>query len=146
MFSLKLLLVAAVLVGVARATFIIQPVPQKPVETSTNCKIYLRNLSWALEDCVCRCFQNECLMAERSAEREKAGQTPLVPVSEEVCKKFKQKKCLPGWPVVAYFPIPSPCGCNGKPGSLEIKKFKSLCLLNKYSMECSKPYISVSKC
>ncbi|KAH8292544.1 hypothetical protein KR054_012363 [Drosophila jambulina] len=139
MFSLKFLLVAAaVLVGVTQATFIIQPVPQKPVVPSTNCKIYWRDHSWALEDCVCRCFQNDCLRAERSAEREKAGKTPLVPVSEKVCKKFIPKKCLLGWPVVAYFPIPSPCGCNGKPGSLETKKFKSLCLLNKYSAECSK--------
>ncbi|KAH8264025.1 hypothetical protein KR038_000545 [Drosophila bunnanda] len=142
MLSSKILLLAAVLVGVAQATFIIQPVPQKPVMPSTKCPIYLRELSWALEDCVCRCFQNGCLMAERSAEREKAGQTPLVPVSEEVCKKFNRKKCLIGWPVVAYFPIPSPCGCNGKAGSLETKKFMSLCLLNKYSAECSKRKIN----
>ncbi|XP_017068515.1 salivary glue protein Sgs-5 [Drosophila eugracilis] len=134
----------ATLVGVAQAIIIITPT--KPVEQTTKCQIYWRKHSWALEDCVCRVYQNDCLMREENDKREKAGKTPLIPVSEKVCKKFIKAKCLLGWPVVAKFPVPSPCGCNGKPGSLEIKKFKSLCELQKYAAECSKPYISYSKC
>jgi len=62
----------------------------------------------------------------------------LIPVTEQVCQKFIKRKCFLGWPVLAKFPIPSPCGCNGKQGSLEIKKFLSLCELQKYAAECNK--------
>ncbi|XP_017010716.1 salivary glue protein Sgs-5 [Drosophila takahashii] len=140
----KTILVVVAVVGVAQATFIIKP--PKPVEQTTKCQIYWCERTWALEDCVCRVFQNGCLMGEENAQREKAGKTPLIQVSEKVCKKFIKAKCLLGWPVEAKFPIPSPCGCNGKEGSLEIKKFKSLCALLKYAAECSKPFISYSKC
>ncbi|XP_036673108.3 salivary glue protein Sgs-5 [Drosophila suzukii] len=142
---IKFILVVAILVGVAQGTLIIKP--PKPVEPTTKCQIYWREYAWALEDCVCRIFQNACLLNDKSNQREKAGKTPLIPVSENVCKKFIPSKCnLFGWPVVAKFPVPSPCGCNGKPGSLETKKFKSLCELLKYSAECSRPFISYAKC
>ncbi|XP_043655848.1 salivary glue protein Sgs-5 [Drosophila teissieri] len=138
------ILVAAILVGVAQATIILKP--QNPVEQTTKCQIYWREHAWALEDCVCRVFQNGCLLAEESDRRENAGKTPLIPVEKGVCQKFIKRKCLLGWPVVAKFPNPSPCDCNGKEGSLEIKKFKSLCELQKYAAECNKPYISYSRC
>ncbi|XP_043946978.1 salivary glue protein Sgs-5 [Drosophila biarmipes] len=142
---IKIILVVAILVGVAQATLIIGPL--KPVEQQNKCQIYWREYAWALEDCVCRVFQNACLLKAESDQREKAGKTPLIPVSEEVCKKFITTKCcILGWPVVAQFPIPSPCGCNGKTGSLEAKKFRSICELLKYSAECSRPFISYAKC
>ncbi|EDW44720.1 salivary glue protein Sgs-5 [Drosophila sechellia] len=140
----NIILLATLLVGVAQATIIIKP--QNPVEETTKCQIYWREHAWALEDCVCRVFQNGCLLSEESDRREKAGKTPLVPVTEQVCQKFIKRKCFLGWPVLAKFPIPSPCGCNGKQGSLEIKKFLNLCELQKYAAECNKPYISYSKC
>ncbi|EDV48706.1 salivary glue protein Sgs-5 [Drosophila erecta] len=138
------ILLAAILVGVAQATIIFKP--QIPVTPATKCQIYWREYAWALEDCVCRVFQNGCLLAEESQQRERAGKTPLIPVTKGVCQKFIKRKCFLGWPVLAKFPIPSPCGLNGKQGSLEIKKFKSLCELQKYSAERNKPYISYSKC
>ncbi|KAH8383177.1 hypothetical protein KR009_007160 [Drosophila setifemur] len=137
MFTLKCILLAAILVAVAQATIIIKPKPM-PVQDCSKCNIYCREYVWALEDCVCRIFQNGCLLQEESDKRDKAGKTPLIPVSEKICKKFIKKKCGLGLPVVATFPIPAPCGCNGKKGSLENKKFQNLCKLNKYAAECSK--------
>ncbi|BFF92507.1 salivary glue protein Sgs-5 [Drosophila madeirensis] len=136
----SIVLVAAVLC-VVQATIIIKPKPQ-PVEPCSSCNLYLRAYTWALEDCICRVFQNDCLLKEENTRREKAGKTPLVIVSEKLCRSFIPKKCLIGLPVVAKFPKPAPCGCNGKPGSLVNKKFKSLCALRKYSAGNSMPYIS----
>ncbi|XP_022214924.2 salivary glue protein Sgs-5 [Drosophila obscura] len=133
-------LVASVLC-VVQATIIIQPKPQ-PVEPCSTCNLYQREYTWALVDCTCKIYQNACLLNEEAAQRAKEGKTPPVIVPEKICRCFIPKKCLIGFPVVAKFPQPAPCGCNGKPGSLVTQKFKSLCALNKYSAENSKPYIS----
>ncbi|XP_041675433.1 salivary glue protein Sgs-5 [Drosophila eugracilis] len=119
-----------------------------PVTTTTprDCNIYYRNYQWALQDCVCRCFQNGCLMDIENTRRVKDGETPLVPVSEELCKNFISKKCSVGFPVVAEFPIPAPCGCNRKPGSIATERFYSLCHLLKFSSENRKPFLSYSYC
>ncbi|KAH8243142.1 hypothetical protein KR032_004758, partial [Drosophila birchii] len=105
-------------------------------EPAEVCNLYYRNYQWALQDCVCRPFQNECLMKNDNTDRVKAGKTPFVPLTEELCKSFIPRKCpKKGIPVVAQFPIPAPCGCNRKPGSIVTQKFGSLCLLLKYSAE-----------
>jgi len=70
---IKFILVVAILVGVAQGTLIIKP--PKPVEPTTKCQIYWREYAWALEDCVCRIFQNACLLNAESNQREKAGKT-----------------------------------------------------------------------
>ncbi|KAH8264174.1 hypothetical protein KR038_004127, partial [Drosophila bunnanda] len=104
----------------------------EPVE---ECNLFYRNYQWALQDCVCRPFQNECLMKKENTDRVMAGLSPLVPVTEELCKSFIPKKCSRGPKVVAQFPIPAACGCNRKPGSIDTQKFDSLCHLLKFSAE-----------
>lgn len=59
----------------------------------------------------------------------------LVPVTEDLCIHFIPKKCPVGYPVVALFPVPAACGCNGKRGSIESKRFYSLNHLLKFSAE-----------
>uniref|UniRef100_A0A6P4EJW0 Salivary glue protein Sgs-5-like n=1 Tax=Drosophila rhopaloa TaxID=1041015 RepID=A0A6P4EJW0_DRORH len=126
--------------------------PEPTITTTTSaaitddCNIYYRNYQWALQDCVCRCFQNEYLMHNENDQRIKDGQTPFVPVSEELCRSFIKTKCRVGFPVVAEFPIPAPCGCNRKPGSIATERFFSLCHLLKFSSENKKPFLSYSYC
>jgi len=69
----NIILLATILVSVAQATIIIKP--ENPVEETTKCQIYWREHAWALEDCVCRVFQNGCLLNEESNRLEKAGKT-----------------------------------------------------------------------
>ncbi|XP_043655821.1 salivary glue protein Sgs-5 [Drosophila teissieri] len=123
------------------------------VETERNstcvsrmCNIYYRNYQYALQDCVCRCFQNECLMEIENEQRRRDCKTPLVPVSKDLCRSFISKKCSVGFPVVAEFPIPASCGCNGKKGSIATERFYSLCHLLKFSSENSKPFLAYSYC
>ncbi|XP_001357881.2 salivary glue protein Sgs-5 [Drosophila pseudoobscura] len=137
---LKSIFLVAALLVVVQATILL-PKPQ-PVEPCSTCNLYQRDYTWALEDCTCRVFQNACLLGEENARRKKAGKTPLIIISEKVCRSFIPKKCLIGLPVVAKFPKPAPCGCNGKPGNLVNQQFKNHCALKKYSSENSKPYIS----
>ncbi|EDW44719.1 salivary glue protein Sgs-5 [Drosophila sechellia] len=113
---------------------------------SSKCNIYYRNYQWVLQDCVCRCFQNECLMQIESDQRKKEGRSPFVPVTEELCRSFISRKCSVGFPVVAEFPIPAPCGCNRKPGSIATERFYSLCHLLKFSAENRKPFLTYSYC
>ncbi|XP_037716939.1 salivary glue protein Sgs-5-like [Drosophila subpulchrella] len=114
--------------------------------TPKDCNIYYRDYEWALQDCVCRCFQNGCLMKIENDQRISDGKTPLVPVSEDLCRSFINKKCSVGFPVVAEFPIPAPCGCNRLPGSIATERFYSLCHLLKYSSENKKPFLTYSYC
>ncbi|XP_016959720.2 salivary glue protein Sgs-5 [Drosophila biarmipes] len=114
--------------------------------TSKDCNIFYKDYEWALQDCVCRCFQNGCLMKIENEQRLSDGKTPLVPVSKDLCQSFINKKCSVGFPVVAEFPITALCGCNGKPGSIATERFYSLCHLLRYSSENSKPFIAYSYC
>ncbi|KAH8271183.1 hypothetical protein KR018_000814 [Drosophila ironensis] len=144
MFSLKCIFVVTILAVVAQATIIIKPMPNpKPVQVSTKCNIWWREPAWALKNCVCVVFQNSCLLAEKSTAREKAGKTPLVPVSEKMCKKFMNEKCPKiRLPVAAKFTVPPPCGCNGKTGSFRCQTFDNACELKKFAVKTSNPFIS----
>ncbi|KAH8292551.1 hypothetical protein KR054_012364, partial [Drosophila jambulina] len=117
-----------------------QPKEEPMVQTVTqpkeeDCNLFYRNYQWALQDCVCRPFQNECCMKNDNTNRINTGSTPFVPLTEELCKSFIPRKCPKGFPVVAQFPIPAPCGCNRKPGSIVTQRFDSLCHLLKFSAE-----------
>ncbi|XP_044248447.1 salivary glue protein Sgs-5 [Drosophila takahashii] len=158
MFNFKLLLLLLGVSGLSFGNIVQEPEPEpetapeeesEPEETATtpkDCNIYYRNYQWALQDCVCRCFQNDCLMQIENKRRKCDGESPLVPVSEDLCRSFINKKCSVGFPVVAEFPIPAPCGCNRKPGSIATERFYSLCHLLKFSAENSKPFLSYSYC
>ncbi|KAH8374524.1 hypothetical protein KR200_000454, partial [Drosophila serrata] len=111
---------------------IVTVIKNKP-EPVEECNLFYRNYQWALVDCVCCPFQNECLMKKDNDNRVKDGKSPLVPVTEELCKSFIPKKCSKKFPVIAQFPIPAPCGCNRKPGSIVTQRFNSLCHLLKFS-------------
>ncbi|XP_034488655.1 salivary glue protein Sgs-5 [Drosophila innubila] len=126
---------AALLVVEVKANLQILPEP-------TTCNIYERNLVWVLEDCICRPIQNPCLMEQENSLRLSSRKTPLVPVSEELCKHFIPKKCLIGLPVIAQFPKPPKCGCKGKPGTITEKKFKNVCEMKKYSAKYKEAYTS----
>lgn len=52
-----------------------QPEPQPQVVSDPDCNMYYRNYKWALQDCVCRPFQNECLMKIENAKRINDGNT-----------------------------------------------------------------------
>ncbi|XP_017105120.2 salivary glue protein Sgs-5-like [Drosophila bipectinata] len=120
------------------------PEPESKPDPEPSCNIWYRNYQWTLQDCLCRPFQNEFLMDIENDKRVEGGQKPLVPVSEDLCINFIPEKCPIGFPVVALFPVPAPCGCNGKKGSIETKRFYSLNHLLKFSAENRKPFLSYS--
>ncbi|KAH8340796.1 hypothetical protein KR059_007033, partial [Drosophila kikkawai] len=114
-----------------------------PTKCEDDSNPYYRNYQWALQDCLCRPFQNEYFMKNDNTERIKDGNTPFVPVTEELCKNFIPLECSAGFPVEALFPIPAPCGCNRKPGSIATERFNSLCHLLKFSAENRKRKIYI---
>ncbi|KAH8317134.1 hypothetical protein KR074_001250 [Drosophila pseudoananassae] len=130
MFSLNFIPVAVAFVVVAQATMIIQPNPCQP-----QCNDWNKNYTWALANCFCRVFQSPCHRIVANNNRLSKDKTPLVPVTEDLCINFIPEKCPIGFPVVALFPVPAPCGCNGKKGSIETKRFYSLKHLLKFSAE-----------
>ncbi|KAL7728135.1 hypothetical protein ACLKA6_002269 [Drosophila palustris] len=132
----------AALFVVVEGTIVIQPAPvtSKPV-----CNIYERNLVWVLEDCICRPIQNPCLMEQENTLRLNSRKTPLVPVTEKLCKHFIPKICPFRLPVIAQFPKPPACGCKNKPGTIIEKKFKNVCELKKYSATNNEAYTSYKR-
>ncbi|KAH8409828.1 hypothetical protein KR222_009079, partial [Zaprionus bogoriensis] len=150
---LRTLLLFSSLVCFVQATILILPNPYtrprpspspSPTPCMAVCNIYNRELRWALQDCICRPFQNPCLMEKENSLRLSKRLTPLVPVSEELCRYFIPKFCPPGIPVVAEFPKPPACGCKNKPGIIIVKHFRNLCELQKYSAENSEGIFSLS--
>ncbi|XP_032305859.1 salivary glue protein Sgs-5 [Drosophila ananassae] len=142
MFILNFIPVAVAVLVVAQATIIIKPNPCPP-NPNPPCNDWDKNYTWTLENCVCRVFQNPCLRKLRNTNRLQQGKTPLLIVDQDVCAKFIKKCCdVCGPQVKAKFPVPSPCGCNGKTGTYRYKTFANLCELNRYSALNSDPYIS----
>ncbi|XP_002054421.3 salivary glue protein Sgs-5 [Drosophila virilis] len=137
----RVLFLFAAVFYVVEATVILP----NPTVTS-KCNIYKKDLCWALVDCICRPFQNPCLRDAENALRIENCKTPIVPVTEELCKHFIPKVCLWGRPVKAYFPKPPKCGCPDKPGTIDELTFKNFCQLQKYSAEKNEAYVSYKKC
>ncbi|KAH8276907.1 hypothetical protein KR026_002246 [Drosophila bipectinata] len=133
MFSLNFIPVVVAIVVVAQATIIIKPNPCQPAP-KPSCNDWNKNYTWALANCICRVFQSPCHRMVANTKRLSNGKTPLIIVDPETCLKFVDKCCSCGGPKVkAKFPVPSPCGCNGKPGSYRYKTFKNICELRRYS-------------
>ncbi|XP_034115423.2 salivary glue protein Sgs-5 [Drosophila albomicans] len=138
----RLLLLGAAIFGVVDGTFLIRPAPT----CQPACNIYQPQLVWVLEDCVCRPIQNPCCADQENLSRIRSGKTPLVPVTEYLCRSFIRKKCRRGLPVIAKFPKPPACGCKNKPGTIIERKFANLDELRKYSALNREAYTSFSYC
>ncbi|ALC46300.1 CG7587, partial [Drosophila busckii] len=131
MFRELFLLVA---IAMCASAHVVTP-PVDPCSCGSGCPIENRMIVHALDNCICRPFHNQCFMEKESADRVKAGKSPVLPLhGYDECKPFIVKKC-PNTKVIAEISYPAPCGCPYKSGPITNQTFDSLCHLQKYSFE-----------
>ncbi|XP_017846287.1 salivary glue protein Sgs-5-like [Drosophila busckii] len=138
MFRELFLLVA---IAMCASAHVVTP-PVDPCSCGSGCPIENRMIVHALDNCICRPFHNQCFMEKESADRVKAGKSPLVPLAECICKKFRQLTC-PNPRVTAEISFPAVCGCPYIAGPIKNMTFDSMCHLHKYSGETGNPFLNV---